>query len=96
VIWRVRIAQAGSHPELDEEFPTLPAALSKAAVVMESEARRLWEAEAELDSERATEKSIQFTELARSETRDLSPGAFALHHDIDGTRVLEIALGAER
>lgn len=96
MIWRVRIAQAGSRPELDEEFPTLPAALSKAAVVMESEARRLWEAEAELDSERATEKSIQFTELARSETRDLSPGAFALHHDIDGTRVLEIALGAER
>jgi hypothetical protein len=96
VIWRVRIAQPGARPELDEAFPTLPDALSKAAVVMESEARRLWEAEAELDSERASEKSVQFTALARAETLDLAPGAVALHHDIDGTRVLEIALGAER
>jgi len=55
VIWRVRIAQAGSRPELDEAFPTLPAALSKAAMVMESEARRLWEAEAELDQPAAAE-----------------------------------------
>lgn len=96
MIWRVRVGQAGSRPELDEAFPTLPAALTKAAVVMEAEARRLWEAEAELDSERATEMSVQFIELARSETHDLTPGAFVLHHDIDGTRVLEIALGAER